>query len=248
MRLKTVVVTLCLLGLATQPLAGATTSHSDRRTISVRGRSEIIFPADHVIISASVVEKAGNPVEAQGAAIRKTTAVLRYVKSLGVEERDVVTDHASLSETTERFDSDDCPKPGPGVEFTAIIGIRVVLRDLFRYDELIAGLLNNGVNEIRGYAFESTERVEKVRQARVSAIRAAREKAEYLARELGEKVGRPLNIEEVYRGSGLGYSLAESNTSAIEGRGTFGAGLDHSMVPQDLTVSAQVDVVFELVD
>lgn len=246
--LNTVRVVAVVLVLGVGSAVAGSDRSGEPRTISVRGRAELLFPADHVVIRTSVVAEADAPKDAQAEASAKAARVLGFVHALGVDDRDVVTDGVSLQETTQRFnDDDDCPKVEPEPEYTAVVGIRITLRDIARYDELMAGLLDLGVNRIRGASFESTEMPAKAREARVAAIRAAREKAVYLAEELGERVGRPLDIEEVSEESVLGYSVGYSNTYQIQGMSSAGGSAGSSISPRQLTVTAEIDVVFELV-
>ncbi len=242
-----ILVAATVLVLGAGAAAAASTGLDEPRTISVRGRAELVFPADHVVIRTSVVAKADAPKDAQTEASGKAARVLDFVGDLGVAERDAVTDGVSLQEATERFDDDDCPKAEPVPEYTATVGIRITLRDVARYDELMAGLLDLGVNRIRGASFESTEVPAKAREARIAAIRAARDKAVYLADELGERVGRPLEIEEVSEESVLGYSVGQSNAYLIEGMNSTVGSTGSSISPRELTVTAEIDVVFELV-
>lgn len=249
MRIVSVLVVLvCSLCVPGPSALASDTQAPEPRTISVRGRAEIEYPADHMILSASVVAKAQTPDAAQNEARRKATAVLNFVKSLGVDDKDTLTDFATLDDTTDEYDDDDCPRQNPEIEFTATIGIRVILRDFSKYDELVAGLLKGGVNRIRGISFESTEQVAKAKEARIEAIRAAREKADYLASQLGQKVGHPLEINEVYERKALDYSVGYSNSYQIRQREASFSSNGSSLSPNRMTAYAEVDVVFELED
>jgi len=215
------------------------------RTISVRGVAEIAFPADHVTIFAAVVADGNNPESVQHEARDKAAQVLEFVRDFGVEAEDVSTNRVSLRDKTEYFDDDDCPRTEVIPKYEAKVGIRFVLRDLKLFDELMNGILDSGVNRILSVSFDSSERIEKAKDARKSAIRAAKEKADYLAGELGQVVGNPIRITEVVEKSYFDRSLASSNSFVTTG-GTYTGTT--SMSPEEQIVSATVEVIFELSD
>lgn len=215
------------------------------RTISVRGRTEVTFPSDHVTIRTGVSVRADDAVTAQKQAREKAAAILAFVRQMGVAPEDLATDHLDLDEVTQR-DDDDCPNGTTVTYHVATVGMRVRLRELARYDDLLAGIVNRGANRIAGIAFDSTERVAKAKQARVGAIQAARDKAIYLARELGLTLGPPVTIQEVAEKSVFDFRSLQSNSVDFYVSPEANEG-STSLSPSELVVAAEVDVVFELV-
>lgn len=215
------------------------------RTVSVRGRADIVFPADHAIVSVAVVATGEEPKAVQNEVSEKAASVLGSMKELGIEDRDLATNRVSLEDITVRFDDDDRPIDDPIPCYKATIGIRITLRDLNKFDEMMSSLLAIGVNRIYGACFESTEEVAKAKEARKAAIGAAREKAEYLAAELGESIGRPIKITEVFERGAFERSVGYSNTIEFQ-EGPRSRSTTSAISPQDLMVGAEIDVVFEL--
>lgn len=236
-------VTAVVLTLGTAYAEGDLVAAS--RTISVRGSAEVAFPADHVVVVTSVVEEGNDAKLVQAEARRGAARVLDFIRSFGVESEDLSTNRVSLSEVTDYFDDEDHSKTEIIPEYEAIIGIRFILRDLERYDELMNGIMDSGVNRILGLYFDSTARIERAKEARKAAIRAAREKAEYLADELGQVVGDPIRITEIVETSYFDRSLATSNSYVVSSMNSAGSGKS-SINPEEQSVSAIIEVIFEL--
>ena len=229
-------------------LAGCSNTESQPpREITVRGVAEVTIPPDHVSVSTNVVTLDMDLAKAQAENDRRVRDVLAFIKDLGIKADDVSTGYASLypKERQER----DNPPVFEGYEASKRISVK--LRDMTKYDELIAGMLGLGVNRIDGISFESAEEIKKRREARLLAVEAAKEKAGYLAQKLGQKVGKPLWIAEFRKETPQwGGSLAFSN-AAVFSRSEAPALADtaqRSLAPCSITIRGEVEVCFELVD
>jgi uncharacterized protein YggE len=118
-----------------------------------------------------------------------------------------------------------------------------------KYDELVAGVIEVGVNRISGVEFGSSEEIAKRKEARLLAIKAAREKAEYLAEALGQRVGRPLWINEFRRQpQPWGAANWASNAAVFvpPARAGEADAEQGSIAPGSKTIRAQVEVGFRL--
>jgi uncharacterized protein YggE len=80
------------------------------------------------------------------------------------------------------------------VTFVVRKSIEVKLTDTGSFEGLLTGLLTNGVNNVHGIEFRTSQLRKHRDTARAMAIRAAREKASALASELGVKCGKVYNI------------------------------------------------------
>ena len=125
---------------------------------------------------------------------------------------------------------------------------------LFRsdnYEDILTGLINNGVNTVQGIEFHTSELRKYRDQARAMAIKAAREKADAMASELGVKRGKvySVNVNDAggWYGNGYGYwgggygggafqnSVQNAGGTSVEEE-TFSAG--------QISVSATVSASF----
>ncbi len=223
---------------------GSQSRDAEPREITVRGVAEVIVPPDFVTMDTRVVTLDMDLTKSQAENDEKVKAVLALIDELGIEPKDVRTSYASLG-PKERRERD---KPPVFEGYEASKSITVVLRDLSQYEGLLSGMLKLGVNRVSGIKFGATDEIEKRREARILAVRAAREKAEYLARELGQKVGQPLWVAEFKRES-FGPSPM-SNAAFFSGR-EVEAETDSELgtiAPGSITVRAQIEASFELMD
>ena len=230
-----------LLALSTCPVTAAEPSP---RTISVRGRAEVVFPPDHVVVHAAVTAKADEARGAQKQAHEKATAILSFLRQAGVAADDLATDRTDLREVRDPV-KEDCPPQPPRSHFEATVGVRFKIRDLPRFDHLLSGITDLGVNRIYAVTSESTRRPAKAKEARIQAVLAAREKAGYLASQLGLTLGAPITVQEIVAQSYFDQSLSNTNRFVVDGLTTADPGAT-SFSPNDLTVSAEFDIVFEL--
>ncbi len=80
--------------------------------------------------------------------------------------------------------------------YRASISFHVLLRELDRMEEILAGVINAGANSIRSIDLQ-TSRLKEVRaEARQRAVEAAREKAELYCKTAGVNLGAVIHIED----------------------------------------------------
>lgn len=205
------------------------------RKISMTGAAILEFPPDHADISISIttLDKSGQAAFALNSdKVRKTLAEL---ETFGITSKDIAINYIHLTkEETERENNTPI-----FLGYEASNEITFILRDLSRYDQLIAGLLKSGVSEITDVTFKIENEHEKKKEARLQAIKAAKDKADYLANALGQKVCKPIRISETqdYRSTAANLNFY---SAPIIGSST--------LVANNIKVSASIDVDFLLCD
>jgi hypothetical protein len=220
------------------------------RTIAVTGRAEVGVVPDHVIIRVGLFADSDEAKTAQDEVAKRSVALITYLVAEGVERTDIGTAYVRLNDVRDDRSNRGyrgATESDEQTRFRASTLVQVVIRDLDAYDALLSGMLAVGVNRIDSVEFASSERIEKLREARVLALRAAQEKAEYLAAEIGQVVGKPLQIEADREQRRMPSPI----NAAMPALAESGAGPDvgvSSISPREITVSAQVHVVFELLD
>jgi uncharacterized protein YggE len=220
---------------------------SNVRSIEVTGRAEVRYAAEYVVIWAAVSSTGTSPQTIQTEVMTKVGKMLAYLQEKGLPKDDLGTSFVSLRNVSlENLYDEDCPTQPEVPSFEAYTEVRIVLRDLSLYDEVILALLERGLNEIRSISFESSLAAEKAREARILAIRAAKEKAMYLASELGQRIGHPINVEEIDTRSYFERDASYSNVVMITKSGSGGSS--SSLLPRELKTSSEVTVVFKLHD
>jgi hypothetical protein len=70
------------------------------------------------------------------------------------------------------------------------------LKDLSKYDELMEGLVGEGINRIDNVTFQSSKLAQYQSEARKLAMKEAKLKAEDYVSVLGQKIGKAITISD----------------------------------------------------
>lgn len=222
---------------------------SEPRLITVTGDAEVRVVPDEVILTLGVQtwDKNLQVAKRQNDAI--VTRVLDLVAAHGIDPQHVQTSYIGIEPRYRNGYYEESDFIGFFVHKTVVI----TLRDLTKFEDLLAASLESGVNYVHGIQFRTTELRKHRDSARALAIGAAREKAVALAGELGQTIGDPQSIREeqsgwwssynAWWGSRWGSGMAqnviqEAGAGAIAGEG--------SVAPGQISVKACVSATFEL--
>lgn len=221
------------------------------RTITVSGEAEIRVVPDEVEITLGVETWNAKLDSAKHENDSRVEAIIDTVQDFGVKPQHIKTDHLSLDITYNSYNYYEMRKiTGYFVRRTIV----VTLRDISKFDELLAEVVESGANTIHGIQFRTTELRKHRDNARELAINAAREKAVALAGELDQSIGLPQNIHENQAGWWSWYSSGwwgaryggTMSQNVIQESSSVSTLSDSGMAPGQISVTAQVTVVFEL--
>lgn len=174
---------------------------AERAKISFVGEGRAFGRPDIALVTVTMLTEGKELSKAQQENNRRSTTVAAFVKSQGVEEKDM---HTTAYNIMPKYSN---PRPcvfGMPCEnsIPEIVGyqvrntLQVRVRDLDRAGDILSGVVREGANEISGFQF-AVEDEEKLRaQARAEAIAAAKEKAKTVARELGVSLKRIVDFQE----------------------------------------------------
>ncbi|MEO4006098.1 SIMPL domain-containing protein [Flavobacterium sp. CAU 1735] len=156
--------------------------------IIVSGEGKIKVTPDYVIISVGV-ENTGD----QAADVKKKNdiaidAVIKYLKKAKLPESDYQTKQVQLNKTYDYEKKKHY--------FVANQTISITLKDLSKYDTMMLGLVDSGINVINGVDFRSTKVAEYESQARVRAVQNAKTKAQDYAGALNQKMGKAVLVTD----------------------------------------------------
>ena len=168
------------------------------------------------------------------------SAAIEYVKSQGVEAKDIKTTGYNLNPDYQ-YDPDTQRSFITGYTLTQTVSVKI--RDLSKVAKIIGGLPPVGVNQIGGISFTVEDPEKYLNEAREKAFEKARAKAEQMVRSTGVKLGKVINVSEfggypppipyyTERGFGLGGDIAASKAPTIE--------------PGTQEITLQVTVTYEL--
>jgi uncharacterized protein YggE len=223
----------------------------EHRLVTVTGDAEVRVVPDEVIITLGVEtwNKDLDVAKEENDAI--VARVLTLAEKYGIAPEHVQTDYVSIEPRYRNGYYEASDFIGYFVHKTVV----VTLRDLAKFENLLADALSAGVNYVHGIQFRTTELRKHRDEARALAIQAAREKAQSLAQELSQSVGDPTLIEEVQSGWWSGYNawwgsrwggaMSQNVIQEMEAGAYTGEG---SVAPGQISVNARVSVTFELTD
>ncbi len=156
--------------------------------ISVNGEGRIKLVPDRVEINLGVKNFGKDAAEVKKLNDETVDKVLKYIKKFGIPASDFKTTQVSLNKT---YDYDKKKQT-----YQAIQTIAIVLKDLTKYDQLMMGLMDNGVNSIDNVEFKSSKMEQHKSEARKLAILDAKKKAEDYVSVLNQKVGKAILITD----------------------------------------------------
>ncbi|REG99536.1 SIMPL domain-containing protein [Flavobacterium aquicola] len=149
--------------------------------INVSGEGKIKIAPDQVTIVAAVETKGTNAKDVKKQNDQQMEAVIKLIKSMNLPAADYKTKRVSLN---PQYDYEKKKHT-----YNASQTIEILLKDLSKYDELMEGLVNQGINRIDNVTFQSSKLAQYQSDARKLAMKDAKMKAEDYVSVLGQKVG-----------------------------------------------------------
>ncbi len=160
--------------------------------INVNGIGEVKVQPDEVLLNFGVETREKNLDQARRQTDAKAAAVINYLKKQGVDAKYVQTSYVNVQPV---YSSGEYGKASPDF-YMAQKSMTVLIKKLDKFDQLLSGLYEVGVNRIDGISFQVSD-VEKYKiEARKRAVNDAKQKAIALTSELGAKIGRVYSINE----------------------------------------------------
>ncbi|MCJ8164998.1 SIMPL domain-containing protein [Pontibacter sp. E15-1] len=204
--------------------------------VSVTGTGEVRVPPTEVIVNLGVETREPTLEAARTQTDKKAAAIIRYLKKQGLEDRDIQTSYVTLQPI---YSGPEYGRINPSA-YLAQKTMTIKIRKLNKFDEVLAGIYEVGVNQINGINFQVAD-VEKFKaEARKRAVADAKQKAVALTSELGSKLGRVYSIQESDGGGGPRpmYKMAMMESAAYDASGgpTIAAG--------EVVVTTNVSVSF----
>jgi len=156
--------------------------------INVNGEGKVKVAPDQVCISATVETKGNNAKDVKKQNDEKMDAVLKFIKKMNVPTADFKTKQVALN---PQYDYEK-----KKTSYNATQTVEIVLKDLTKYDELMEGLVQQGINRIDKVSFESSKVLQLQSEARKLAMKDAKAKADDYVSVLGQKVGKAFVISD----------------------------------------------------
>lgn len=214
-------------------LAGAqVTQQNQQPLISVAGEGKVMVAPDRADITIGVENIGSDAADVKKKNDATIDAVIKYLKSIKLAPEDYQTQRVNLY---RNYDSDK-----KKYSFTASQTIIIRLKDITKYDSMMIGLVDAGVNNIQGVEFKTSKQAQYESEARVKAVEQAKLRAADYAGALNQKVGKAVVVTDntqVYYPRMMG-AMNFKTESADMPRETLAIG--------EITITANVNISFEL--
>jgi uncharacterized protein YggE len=170
-------------------------------TITVSDTGEVYAKPDLALTTFSVITEEKTVTEALSKNTEKMNAVIDFVKSQEVEEKDLKTTSFNIYPRYEWREEETGIPPQPSgkrvlVGYEVRQSLEVKIRDMTKIGEIIEGATEAGANQVGDLQFTIDKEDELKKQAREQAIEKAKTKAKELACQLGVKLVRISNFSE----------------------------------------------------
>jgi len=156
--------------------------------INVSGEGKIKVTPDYAIINIGVENVGADAAEVKKKNDATVDAVIKYLKGFKLPASDYQTKQVFLSKTYDYNKKKN--------NFTASQQISITLKDLTKYDAMMMGLVDTGINNIQGVEFKATKLAQYESEARKAAVVEAKAKAQDFASALGQKVGKAILVSD----------------------------------------------------
>jgi len=182
--MKTIQTILILAITTTAMMAQSNPPH----TIAVTGEGIVKVVPDEATIRIRVENTGENTQNLKKQNDATISEVLKFLKQIKIADKDVRTEYMNL---TKNYDYNT-----KTYTFAANQSLSVKLRDMDKYEELMKGLMDTGINRIDGVEFSSSQKEDLESQARKKAVANAQMKAKEYASVLNQTVGKAILISE----------------------------------------------------
>ena len=156
--------------------------------INVSGEGKVKVAPDQVSISISIETKGTKAEDIKRENDKKMDGILKFIKKSNVAQEDFQTQRISLN---PNYDYEKKKS-----NYIATQSVQILLKDLSKYDALMEGLVNEGINRIDNVEFKSSKLIQLQSDARKLAMKEAKTKAEDYVSVLGQKVGKAILISD----------------------------------------------------
>lgn len=187
-------------------------------------------------ITFGVDLRGDDPAAVVNEAAQKINRAIAAAREVGVAEKDLQT--TGYNVWVETVHDPQTGQPTGQVVYHVSHFVMATLRDLSKTGDLLAAVIEAGVNSISGVNFAVENPDALVKQARQKALENARAQAEQMAQVLGISLGKPILVSE-----GGGYPIVAPVLAERMG----GGGVEvPSISPGAFSVTVSVQVIYEI--
>lgn len=180
-------VAIFLVVKTNQEINTATTTN----TVTFSGQGKILAKPDVAVINFSIVTEASTSKVAQDDNSKKSKAVTDFLEDQDIDEKDIKTVAYNIY---PQYDYTNGRSVLRGYQVNQNTEVKV--RDLKKVDDILAGVVAAGANQVNQFQLTIDKPEQLQEQARQAAIKDAQAKAEVLEDQLDISLGRIVNFSE----------------------------------------------------
>lgn len=205
-------------------------------SITVVGEGKVKVVPDQVSISVSVQSKGTKAADVKKENDTKVDGVIKFIKKMGIAAQDYKTTRVTLN---DQYDYDKKKH-----NYVAVQSIEILIKDLAKYDQIMEGLVDSGINNIGNIDFQSSKLEVHKSEARKLAILNAKVKAQDYVGALGQKLGAAYTIIDNSQDNFYRPRYETMAMKAYDG----GSSNNETLAIGEMEVTANVSVSFKLLD
>ena len=209
---------------------------SNPKTITITGNGSAFGKPDIATLQIGVSTRDADAGVAVNANTGKVDALMKTLKALGIEDKDLQTSNFSVN-AQQDYGPDGQPKGT--VTYFVDNTLTVTVRDLNKLSDVLGQAVDAGANNIYGISFGVADTAALEAEAREKAVADAKARADQLAKAAGVKIVSIVSLSEGY------YSPIVPLPYAAGGRADA-ASIPVPVATGQLQVNLQVNVTYEI--
>lgn len=199
--------------------------------ITVQGSAQVSVVPDMATFNFSVLDRGLSLPRLKNTVDERSADLIDLARSLGVADSDITSAEVRIR---PRYDHPEARLLGYDVSRD----IRVVLKDLTRYSDLVNGAIEAGISTLGNIQLDVSQRASLEVNSLAAAMAVARRKAQIIAAEAGVSLGRVTSVSEAGLPAEMPLYQARSESLAMGNRSVF--------EPGKIIVNSQVVVTFAI--
>lgn len=203
--------------------------------ITVSGTATVSLAADTCTIQLGTSTRALTVAEAQQQDDQTITAVIKALRDMGIDEKDIVTSQYNVMAEIPYQDYGTIRPAAPVYSVTNMLF--VTIRDLANASQAIDLATKAGANQIYGLTFSSSKEAEAYTKALKRAVEDAMNKAKVLAEASGKTLG---TLQSISANDYAGDPYGIRNSMEMMDAGAKSS----TIVSGDVIVSANVTLIY----
>lgn len=204
-----------------------------QNTISVGGEGKVMVKPDEALLSIGVETNNPDAKVAKSENDAVMAKMIDFLKKSGIDAKDYKTERVNLYQRQDYESKEKYYQAGQTIQ--------IQIKDLSKYETIMAGMIDAGANQINGIQFKSSQMEKYESEARKKAVQNAQKKAQDYAQALGQNVGTAIVVSEngaqavfprMYQMKAAAY--AESDTAA------------QTLAEGEIEITANINITFQL--